>query len=159
MQEKRAPVFVVATANDVTKLPPELLRKGRFDEIFFLDIPTEEERREIFAVHIRRVGREPRDFDIPRFAKKAKNFVGAEIEEIVKSSLYQAFDDKSREPKDEDFIKAIVSTYPLAETRKSDVLKLQEMVKNKEVVNASDVTEQKRKDEGPAQRPKLDTKG
>src|SRR5207302_10170443 len=63
MQEKKSPVFVVATANDISTLPPELLRKGRFDEIFFLDLPTLEERREIFAVHLRKRNRLPQDFD------------------------------------------------------------------------------------------------
>ena len=159
MQEKRAPVFVVATANDVEKLPPELLRKGRFDEIFFLNIPTEEERREIFNVHINRVKRDPHDFDVRRFAKRAKNFVGAEIEEVVKSALYLAFADEGREPYDDDFINTINATYPLYETRKNDLQKLQELVDNRQVVNASDITAELKKDEAPARRPKLETKG
>ena len=69
MQEKKSPVFVVASANDIATLPPELLRKGRFDEIFFLDLPTVEERREIFAVHLRKRNRMPQDFDIARLRK------------------------------------------------------------------------------------------
>jgi len=159
MQEKRAPVFVVATANDVTRLPPELLRKGRFDEIFFLDIPSDKEKQEIFDVHIKRVGRDPRIFDIRRLAKKAKNFVGAEIEEVVKSGLYLAFNENQREPTDADFMKSIENTYPLFETRKNDLTQIRGLVERKEVLNASDVSEEKRKEDAPAKRPKLDTQG
>ncbi len=157
MQEKRAPVFVVATANDVTKLPPELLRKGRFDEIFFLNIPSEEERREIFEVHIRRVKREPRDFDVGLLAKKSENFVGAEIEEVIKSGLYSAFNDEGREPVNKDFFDAIKSTVPLFESRKDDLRSLTKLVENKEVVNASKESEKQKQKDAPARKPKLDT--
>ena len=159
MQEKRAPVFVVATANDVNRLPPELLRKGRFDEIFFLDIPSDKEKEEIFNVHIKRVKRDPREFDIKRLAKKAKNFVGAEIEEAVKSALYKAFSEDQREPNDQDLLEVITNTYPLFETRKEDLSRLRELVDRKEVLNASDISEEKKKDDAPAERPKLDTDG
>lgn len=92
LQDKTAPCFVVATANDVSALPPELLRKGRFDEIFFVDLPSETERREIFAIHLKKRNRDPQKFDLDTLAKATAGFSGAEIEQVVISSLYDAFD-------------------------------------------------------------------
>jgi SpoVK/Ycf46/Vps4 family AAA+-type ATPase len=91
LSEKTTPVFVVATANDISQLPPELLRKGRLDEIFFVDLPTEEERAEIFRIHIARRGRKPDDFDINALVAASEHFSGAEIEEAIISALYDAF--------------------------------------------------------------------
>lgn len=91
MQEKTAPVFVVATSNDVSKLPPELLRKGRFDEIFFVDLPKESERRDIFNIHLRRKNRDPESYDIKELAHKSEGYSGAEIEQAVIGGLYDAF--------------------------------------------------------------------
>lgn len=92
LQEKRANVFVIATANDISRLPPELLRKGRFDEIFFLDLPNERARREILDVHLRRRGREPSDFDVAALAAASPGFSGAELEQAVVAALYSAFE-------------------------------------------------------------------
>ncbi|MEX0887028.1 MAG: AAA family ATPase [Phycisphaeraceae bacterium] len=91
MSEKKRPVFVLATANDISKLPPELLRKGRLDEIFFVDLPNVDERRAIFTIHIQRRGREPQSFDLDALAAAADGFSGAEIEEAIISALYEAF--------------------------------------------------------------------
>jgi len=91
LSEKTVPVFVVATANDISHLPPELLRKGRLDEIFFVDLPSEAERQEIFRVHIRRRGRDPGTFDIGALVEASAGFSGAEIQEAVNSALYEAF--------------------------------------------------------------------
>jgi hypothetical protein len=91
MQEKDDQVFVIATANDVSQLPPELLRKGRFDEIFFVDLPDAEAREEIFAVHLRRRSRQPEEFDLGALAADTDGFSGAEIEQAVISGLYAAF--------------------------------------------------------------------
>lgn len=91
MQEKTAPCFVVATANDISSLPPELLRKGRFDEIFFLDLPTHQEREEIFAVHLRKRKRIPQDFDIALLGRESEGYVGAEIEQAVIDAMYVGF--------------------------------------------------------------------
>jgi hypothetical protein len=91
LQEREADVFVVATANDVARLPPELMRKGRFDEIFFVDLPSAEVRQEIFAVHLRRRRRDPSAFDLPALAAASDGFSGAEIEQVVVSGLYSAF--------------------------------------------------------------------
>jgi SpoVK/Ycf46/Vps4 family AAA+-type ATPase len=91
LNEKSAPVFVVATANDISNLPPELLRKGRLDEIFFVDLPGLEERQEIFGIHLRRRNREAETFPLPELAGKSEGFSGAEIEEAINSALYEAF--------------------------------------------------------------------
>jgi len=92
MQEKTKPVFLIATANDVTKLPPELLRKGRFDEIFFIDLPQQKDREEILAIHLNKRKRNPANYDLAALAKETKGYSGAELEQIVVSSLYDAFD-------------------------------------------------------------------
>jgi hypothetical protein len=91
LQERKGDVFVTATANDIDKLPPELLRKGRFDEIFFVDLPDTETRQEIFRIHIKRRGHEPERFDLPALAQATQGFTGAEIEQAVVSTLYTAF--------------------------------------------------------------------
>ena len=91
MQDKQPGVFVVATCNDISKLPPELVRKGRFDEIFFLDLPELEARRAILEVHLRRRGRDPNAFALDALAARMDGFSGAEIEQVVVSALYAAF--------------------------------------------------------------------
>ncbi len=91
LSEKQAPVFVVATANDISHLPPELLRKGRLDEIFFVDLPTREERIEVFRIHLHKRGRDAAGFDVEALADASQDFSGAEIEEAINSALYDAF--------------------------------------------------------------------
>ncbi len=91
LSEKTSPVFVIATANDISHLPPELLRKGRLDEIFFVDLPDEEERREIFRIHLLKRDRDPQTFDLAALARASEGFSGAEIEEAVISALFDAF--------------------------------------------------------------------
>lgn len=92
LQEKEAPVFVIATANNVSELPPEFLRKGRFDEIFFVDIPTYEERKEILSIQLKKYKRNPEDFDLDVLAEASNNFTGAEIEQSIIDSLYEAWE-------------------------------------------------------------------
>jgi len=120
MQEKTAPVFVVATANDVRRLPPELLRKGRFDEIFFVDLPSEAERAEIFRIHLAKRERDPESFDVGALAKTTEGFSGAEIEGAVVAGLYKAFALR-RELAEEDLQAAIAETIPLARTMAESV--------------------------------------
>ncbi|MBN1328670.1 MAG: AAA family ATPase [Candidatus Heimdallarchaeota archaeon] len=157
LQEHKDPVFVVATANDVQKLPPELLRKGRFDEIFFLDLPSEIERKEIFSVHLKRVKRDPSKYNLDKFVATSKDFVGAEIEQAVKEALYKAFSSEpSREPTDEDVIEALNEIVPLSETRKADIDNLRGLVERKEVRNASKISDEKRKSKT-VTRPKAET--
>lgn len=92
LQEKQSNVFVVATANQIESLPPELLRKGRFDEIFFVDLPSEAERQEIVGIHLAKRRRNPRLFDLRALAAATEGFSGAEIEQVVVSALFEAFD-------------------------------------------------------------------
>ncbi len=92
MQEKTKPVFLIATANDVTVLPPEMLRKGRFDEIFFVDLPDAAEREQIFKIHLKKRNRNPAKFKLPELARQTKGFSGAEIEQVVVGALHLAFD-------------------------------------------------------------------
>jgi SpoVK/Ycf46/Vps4 family AAA+-type ATPase len=120
LQEKTKPVFVVATANDISALPPELLRKGRFDEIFFVDLPTEEDRKEIFAIHLRKRKRDPEKIDLGLLAKEAVGFSGAEIEQVVISALYDAFE-KARDITTEDLLGAVRETVPLSITMREEI--------------------------------------
>ena len=99
MQDKKAPVFVIATSNDVTALPPELLRKGRFDEIFFVDLPSKAERKEIFDIHLKKRGRDPKNFKTEELGQVSVGFSGAEIEQAVVSALFSAFADRNKDAK------------------------------------------------------------
>jgi ATP-dependent 26S proteasome regulatory subunit len=115
LSEKSAPVFVVATANDVSQLPPELLRKGRLDEIFYVDLPLEEERAEIFRIHLAKRNRNPEEFDIPALVGASPEFSGAEIEEAIISALYDAFYTKQELATSHVFT-SLSQTAPLART-------------------------------------------
>ncbi|MGL5061925.1 MAG: AAA family ATPase [Microcoleus sp.] len=126
MQEKTSPVFIVATANNVRILPAELLRKGRFDEIFFLNLPSESERQDIFKVHLQRLRpTRLREFDLAVLAKCAENFSGAEIEQVVIDGLYRAFgtfvNGQRRDLMTEDILRAIEDTVPLASIARTQI--------------------------------------
>ena len=131
LQEKTAPVFVVATANRVEDLPPELLRKGRFDEIFFIDLPSDDERAEIFEIHIRKRKRDPKDFDIKRLAAASEGYSGAEIEQVVVGALYDAFDDDAREITTEDLLTNIRVSVPLSRTMREQIEELREWARTR----------------------------
>ncbi len=126
MQEKTAPCFVVATANDIASLPPELLRKGRFDEIFFLDLPTQEERREILTVHLRKRNRLPADFDLETLSAACEGYVGAEIEQAIIDAMYIGFNDDQREFTSQDILDAIRRQVPLSISQRETI----EMLRN-----------------------------
>jgi SpoVK/Ycf46/Vps4 family AAA+-type ATPase len=115
LSEKSAPVFVVATANDVSQLPPELLRKGRLDEIFYVDLPLDEERGEIFRIHLAKRNRNPEEFNLPALAAASREFSGAEIEEAIISALYDAFYAK-QELATAHVLATLSQTVPLART-------------------------------------------
>src|SRR6266542_460008 len=115
LSDKTAPVFVVATANDISQLPPELLRKGRLDEIFFVDLPRRDERLEIFRIHVKKRGREATQFDLAALAEASSNFSGAEIEEAINSALYDAFDAHGQLTT-RHVLTALAQTVPLAKT-------------------------------------------
>lgn len=121
LQEKQKPVFVVATANQIRNLPPELLRKGRFDELFFVDIPSPEEREEILAVHLRRRRRDPGAFDLSALSRKTEGFTGAEIEQVVNEALHAAYADSRRPLAQEDLERAAGEVIPIAVTMKEQI--------------------------------------
>jgi SpoVK/Ycf46/Vps4 family AAA+-type ATPase len=130
LQEKTSPVFVVATSNNVSALHPELLRKGRFDEIFYVDLPNYDERREIFKIHLRKRRRNPSIFDIDSFAKLTSGYSGAEIEQIIISALYDSFD-CSEEISDEKITHSIKEIIPLSHTMKEDINRIREWAKTR----------------------------
>ncbi len=115
LSEKSAPVFVVATANDISQLPPELLRKGRLDEIFFVDLPSREERGEVFRIHLQKRRRDAALFDLKALAGSSENFSGAEIEEAINSALYDAFY-AGEELTTAHVLTGLAQTVPLAKT-------------------------------------------
>jgi SpoVK/Ycf46/Vps4 family AAA+-type ATPase len=120
MQDHRAPVFLVATANNVHALPPELLRKGRFDEIFFVDLPGEEARRAIWTVHLSKRGRTPGAFDLEALVRDSAGFSGAEIEQAVASGLHAAFA-AQRDVTTADLMEAVRTSPPLSVTMREQV--------------------------------------
>lgn len=123
LSEKTAPVFVVATANDISQLPPELLRKGRLDEIFFVDLPNEFERNRIFQIHITKKNRDPENFDLNLCAQASHDFSGAEIEESINSALYDAFY-AGHDLTTENLLSALRETVPLAKTMEEQIREL-----------------------------------
>jgi len=150
MEEKKKPVFVVATANDISRLPPELLRKGRMDAIFFVDLPSPTERAEILMIHLARRGRDPGEFDLPALVRATDGFNGAELEEVVVGALYEAFTDKEgqAEPRlaSRHLLKAASELVPLSRTRQREIGILREWAaKNcRAAARAPDATESER---------------
>ncbi|PTL84782.1 AAA family ATPase [Vitiosangium sp. GDMCC 1.1324] len=130
LQEKTAPVFVVATANRIEGLPPELLRKGRFDEIFFIDLPEATERRDIFHIHLQRRKRDPTAYDLSALAELAVDFSGAEIEQVVIAALYEAFGE-GVELEQRHLTRAIRETFPIAVTMRDEILRLREWARGR----------------------------
>lgn len=123
LQEKEAPVFVIATANDVSLLPPELVRKGRFDEIFFVDLPDAGERNDIWRIHLSKRHRNPDDFDLHTLAMASDGLSGAEIEQAVVAGLYEAFD-KSRPLTLNDLLDVLQVTIPLSRMMEEEIGRL-----------------------------------
>ncbi len=132
MQDRKPAVFVAATCNNVTVLPPELIRKGRFDELFFVDLPSAAERKQIFGIQLTKRKRNPADFDLNQAAAAAQGFSGAEIESAVQSALYAAFARK-QELSTEDLLTALSSTVPLSITRAEEIAELRTWAKNRAV--------------------------
>jgi hypothetical protein len=125
LQEKSKPVFVVATANRVADLPPELLRKGRFDELFFVDLPTPEERKEIVKIHMNRRGRKPAQVTIDEIAQATEGFSGAEIEQAILEGMFTAFS-STREVAVNDIVEAAQGTVPLSKTMSEEIKALRQ---------------------------------
>jgi AAA+ superfamily predicted ATPase len=133
MQEKTQPVFVVATANDISLLPPELMRKGRFDEIFFVDLPNNEDRKSIFSIHLQKNNQKPEEFGLDKLASKTIGFNGAEIEECVKEAMFAAYTENQNEPKLQiiHLLNAISDTIPLSMTMKEQIDFLRKWAKSR----------------------------
>ena len=131
MQEKKETVFVTATANDLSSVPPELLRKGRFDEIFFVDLPDEKERREIFSIHLNRRKQDLSRFDVGALIEAASGFSGAEIEQAIVASLYGLLAEGGKELTTEKVLEEIQNTVPLSVSRREYILELQQMARER----------------------------
>jgi len=132
LQDHKGDVFVVATANNIARLPPEFIRKGRFDEIFFVDLPRPEERRAIFEIHLRKRGHDPKAFDLAALTAASEGFSGAEIEQAVVSGLYTAFSAKAA--LDTTLLSRELSlTVPLSRTMGEQVAALREWARTRTV--------------------------
>lgn len=143
MQEKKSAVYVIATANSISSLPQELLRKGRFDEIFFVDLPTEKERKEIVEIQIKKKGRDPEKFNIDEISSKCEGFTGAEIEEAVISSLFNAYANNAKELESSDIIQAVQNIKPASKgIMRATIESLQTWAEEKGIPNANAVVEE-----------------
>jgi SpoVK/Ycf46/Vps4 family AAA+-type ATPase len=120
MQDRKAPVFVAATCNNVTALPPELIRKGRFDELFFVGLPNQVERKQIFSIQLKKRKRNPDTFDLDRIVTASKGFSGAEIDAAIQSALYAAYSGK-KELSTEILLNVLSQTVPLSVTRAEEI--------------------------------------
>jgi ATP-dependent 26S proteasome regulatory subunit len=130
MQEREGGVFLAATSNNITALPPEMLRKGRFDEIFFVDLPNASERNDILVLHLKRKQRDPATFDLPALVAATDGFSGAEIEQSILAALYTAFDRK-QQLTSEILLAEIKATQPLSVTRAEEVTALRDWARSR----------------------------
>jgi AAA+ superfamily predicted ATPase len=140
MQEKTRPVFVVATANNISMLPPELLRRGRMDEIFFLDLPSAKERREIFEVHIRKRKRPVQGFDLDILSAASEGYVGAEIEQAIIDAMYLAFSDTTSPGRDfitDDILTALARQVPISRSQRETIEGLRKWLEEGRAQSAS----------------------
>ena len=142
LQEKENTVFVVATANDITAFPPEFLRKGRFDEVFFIDFPNEEERERIFEIHLEKRGKLTENIDVGRLAEETEGYCGADIEEIVKNAVENIFiletqDEKEKEITTQDLIEAVKNIDSLTNILSDKIEVLKKSYKKFKVKSAS----------------------
>ncbi len=142
LQEKENTVFVVATANDITAFPPEFLRKGRFDEVFFIDFPNEEERERIFEIHLEKRGKLTENIDVSRLAEETEGYCGADIEEIVKDAVENIFileteDEKEKEITTQDLIEAVKNIDSLTNILSDKIEVLKKSYKKFKVKSAS----------------------
>jgi len=143
MQEKTSPVFVMATANRIERLPGEFLRKGRFDEIFFVDLPNSEERQDIFNIHLTKRRSDISRFDLEQLAKVSDGFSGAEIEQALIAAMYEAFA-QDREFTQLDIIAAIKATLPLSRTMTEQVTALRDWARQRARPASASVAEYQR---------------
>src|SRR5208282_3915182 len=132
MQDRKAAVFVAATCNNVTVLPPELIRKGRFDELFFVDLPNQVERKQIFSIALAKRKRNPAEFDLEKVAAAAKGYSGAEIDAAVQGGLYAAYSEK-KQLTTQSLIDALAQTVPLSTTRAEEIEELRDWARTRAV--------------------------
>ena len=137
MQDKTGAVFVLATANDISALPPELLRKGRFDEIFYVDFPTRDEREGIFTIHLQKRNKHSAAIDVKKLAEKTDGFSGADIEAVVKEAIEVAFVDHRTALSTERLLDVISNTFPLKEVMKHKVKEYEDKFKDLKIKAAS----------------------
>jgi SpoVK/Ycf46/Vps4 family AAA+-type ATPase len=130
LQEKTSPVFVIATANNVSALPPELLRKGRFDEIFFCDLPDRDDRRSIIDIHLRKKGRDPGQFDLDKLVDATIDYSGAELEQAVVAALYDAFD-TGNDLSTDGLVQTLRDIVPLAVTMREQIEAMREWARTR----------------------------
>jgi len=141
MQDKKSPVFVAATCNNVTVLPPELIRKGRFDELFFVDLPNQAERKQIFSIQLTKRKRNPSEFDLEKAAAAAKGYSGAEIDAAVQGALYAAYSEK-KALTTQSLLDALAQTVPLSTTRAEEIAALRDWARTRAVpASARDAAE------------------
>ena len=132
MQDRESGVFLAATSNNISALPPEMLRKGRFDEIFFVDLPTAAVRQSLFSLHLKKRGRDSATFDLPSLAGASEGFSGAEIEQSIISGLYTAFAAK-QQLSTQILLAEISATQPLSVTRAEDVSAIRQWARTRAV--------------------------
>jgi SpoVK/Ycf46/Vps4 family AAA+-type ATPase len=132
MQERKAPVFVAATCNDVSAMPPELIRKGRFDELFFVDLPNQRERKQIFTLELQRRNRLPSDFDLDKVAAAAQGYSGAEIQAAIQAGLYGSFS-SNQALGTSSLLDALAKTVPLSTTRSEEIQELRDWARTRAV--------------------------
>jgi SpoVK/Ycf46/Vps4 family AAA+-type ATPase len=132
MQDRESGVFLAATSNNISALPPEMLRKGRFDEIFFVDLPNPLARAALFALHLKKRGRDSSAFDLQKLSEGSDGFSGAEIEQAIASGLYTAFAAKQQLSTDI-LINELKSTQPLSVTRSEDITAIREWARTRAV--------------------------
>jgi SpoVK/Ycf46/Vps4 family AAA+-type ATPase len=130
MQDREGGVFLAATSNNITALPPEMLRKGRFDEIFFVDLPSSETRKALFALHLKKRGRDATAFDLAALSAATEGFSGAEIEQSIVSALYTAFEQKTQLTT-QILLGEIRGTQPLSVTRAEDIQSIRDWAKTR----------------------------
>jgi ATP-dependent 26S proteasome regulatory subunit len=132
MQDRKAPVFVAATSNNVNALPPELIRKGRFDELFFVDLPNQTERKQVLSIQLARRKKNVAEFDLERIAQKASGYSGAEIDAAVQTAMYASFSFK-QPMTTQSLLDALAQTVPLSATRAEDIQALRIWAKTRAV--------------------------
>ncbi len=137
MQEHTSDIFIAATANRIDLLPAELLRRGRFDQIFFIDLPTRREREEIFTIHLKAKGNDPSHFNVPQLAQITKGWSGSEIEQVIISAMYEAFNENRKLSEDDLFV-IFGNSVPLATTMEEPIKKIRSWAHNRAARASSD---------------------